>query len=68
MNEKYFIVGLEDGTLALWDRFHWNKVSSERFHKKSINSLVVLKQNKLLISAGGSKLILWYAQRLQKAQ
>lgn len=42
-------------------------VTSARFHKKSINSLVVAKSGQLLFSAGGSKLILWSARTLKKA-
>ena len=67
INQNLFAVGVDDGTIRLWSTQNWNIVSHARFHKKCVNSISVCKEGKLMISAGGNKVILWSAQNLKKA-
>lgn len=67
VNDRLFLVGVDDGTIRLWNSQNWTIVNQARFHKKSVSSIVVCKEGKLMISAGGNKIIVWSAQNLKKA-
>jgi len=61
------VIGIADGTVRLWNTNNWTISKEARFHKKSISSIVLANNSKILITSAGNKIILWNALNLKKA-
>ena len=59
-------MGVDDGTIRLWDSNNWGITKQARNHKKAVSHIIVDEaSNKVMISGGGNKLILWAAKSLK---
>lgn len=66
MDAKLFVVGVEDGTIRLWDSGNWSIVKEARVHKKGVSGIAVGGEGKVMVTAGGSKIVVWAARGLKK--
>jgi WD40 repeat protein len=63
------VVGGEDGSIGIWEGgpAGWRAVSQARFHKKCIRDVAVGGDGRVILSAGGDKIVVWGSSNLKKA-